>query len=650
MSNSIFIRLLSSPVDSKGDDLIREISAINHKGATSNIFLVDPHDFFVIPGFPFAYWARAIITVFSTFSALEPKFGIVIRGPEVINLERTLRLWFEVPSDSIGLTKKWVHYAKGGAYKPYSSDIHLFIDYSLDRDNIEPFRRPGNPDNYFKPGVTFTQRTSSQLSFRVLNSGCLTSPKGPGIIPSQNKWCNYLLALGNSAIFQKLVELRVGAADSAARSYDLDIIRKTPVPKPNTDELCSISRVIEKILHISTIVDSFTETSYSYILPIIVDTEFSSSIKLTLETMAVSKKKIGDYKKLIDENVSILYGISAVGINELIDNTINAERLESNNDDNFPETVIDSSDVDEVVDEEINNSPKEIISSLLSWCIGVAFGRWDVRRALDPTYLPPLPGQFDPLPICSPGMLQGVDGLHLAPSALTADYPLKIAVDGVLVDDPAHPRDMLAAVRNVLRLVWGDRVNAIEPEICQILAVPDLRAWFRDPKGFFAYHIKRYSKSRRKAPIYWLLQSPQRSYAIWLYYPRLNPDSLFHAAREYGDAKLQLEKDRLNEMSTTLEGVAGTSLKTREKQIARQTDLAAEIGTFQKKLDEAAALELNPDLNDGVLLNIAPLHALVPWKEAEKTWKELLSGAYEWSTIHQQLSKKGFSWASSPRR
>lgn len=33
-----------------------------------------------------------------------------------------------------------------------------------------------------------------------------------------------------------------------------------------------------------------------------------------------------------------------------------------------------------------------------------------------------------------------------------------------------------------------------------------------------------------------------------------------------------------------------------------------------------------PDLDDGVVLTIAPLHRLVPWREAEQRWKELLAG------------------------
>ena len=50
-------------------------------------------------------------------------------------------------------------------------------------------------------------------------------------------------------------------------------------------------------------------------------------------------------------------------------------------------------------------------------------------------------------------------------------------------------------------------------------------------------------------------------------------------------------------------------------------------------------LHLEPDLNDGVVLNIAPLWELVPWKEAKAYWEDLLAGKYEWSTIGKQLRK-----------
>jgi hypothetical protein len=73
----------------------------------------------------------------------------------------------------------------------------------------------------------------------------------------------------------------------------------------------------------------------------------------------------------------------------------------------------------------------------------------------------------------------------------------------------------------------------------------------------------------------------------------------------------------------------------------RQEDLISELRDFDDKLRRAANLHLEPDLNDGVVLNIALLHELVPWKEAKKYWVELLEGKYEWSAIGKQLRQNG---------
>ncbi|GAB4403024.1 MAG: hypothetical protein Kow00123_13830 [Anaerolineales bacterium] len=307
------------------------------------------------------------------------------------------------------------------------------------------------------------------------------------------------------------------------------------------------------------------------------------------------------------------------------------------------------------------------VQNLLMWCVGVAFGRWDIRMALDPSRLPPLGGPFDPLPRCALGALVGPDGLpvtkrspgyadagdakrsegstgdarHLGTSS-AAPYPLPIPWDGILVDDPTHPSDIVARVRKVLDLVWGDRSDTIEQEACRILGVRDLREWFRDPrKGFFAFHIKRYSKSRRKAPIYWLLQSEKRHYAIWIYCHRMRQDVLYAAGRSYADYKIVFERNHLEDLRADLESLSGSARRNREREIERQQKVIDDVVAFGKRLDAAALLDIPPDLNDGILISMAPLRELVPWSEVARMWESLRAGQYPWSTMSQQMRKKG---------
>jgi hypothetical protein len=54
-----------------------------------------------------------------------------------------------------------------------------------------------------------------------------------------------------------------------------------------------------------------------------------------------------------------------------------------------------------------------------------------------------------------------------------------------------------------------------------------------------------------------------------------------------------------------------------------------------------ALLRLTPDLNDGVVISIAPPRELVPWKEAQRTSEQLLKGEHAWSTMAQQMRERG---------
>ena len=66
----------------------------------------------------------------------------------------------------------------------------------------------------------------------------------------------------------------------------------------------------------------------------------------------------------------------------------------------------------------------------------------------------------------------------------------------------------------------------------------DVRHWLR--REFFAFHLQSYSKSRRKAPIYWPLSTPSGSYTLWLYYPQLSGQTLYIAVNDFIEPKLKL--------------------------------------------------------------------------------------------------------------
>jgi hypothetical protein len=276
---------------------------------------------------------------------------------------------------------------------------------------------------------------------------------------------------------------------------------------------------------------------------------------------------------------------------------------------------------------------------------------------------------FSQLPAYFPGQLVGPDGRMAQKGHIASDewlrmrvcgevkppidgedyiakhYPCEVSWDGLLVDDSQIQSDIVRRVREVFEFIWEGRAEAIEKEVCEILGFKELRDYFRKlgKGGFWEDHLSRYSRSRRNAPIYWLLQSSKKNYALWLYYQRLDKDLFFKALVNYVEPKIRLEVSRLETLRNQ-QAAAGESDKEAKrlaKELERQEDFLSELQDFEEKLRRAANLHIVPDLNDGVVLNIAPLWELVPWKEAKSYWEELLEGKYEWSSIGKQLRQKG---------
>lgn len=660
MVEAVFFRLLQEDVEDKPAALEAKIAALNIGEITDSVFGLSQHAFEDIPRSPFAYWTpQSFRDLFKVYPKAND-MALIGVGASTKNDFKYLRLWYEVLPASVAtqrestlLGKRWVGFAKGGAYSQFYSDIYLMLDWLNDgivlKEEIAEYRGSRGwgyhwtaelkkHEHYFRFGLTWSRRSQKGLSLRALPAGCVFADKGPAVFVANDdvQTLQALLGVTNSAIFRTLVELQM-----AFGSYEVGVIQRTPVPDSFGDELAPLALRAHDLQRERSLTD---ETTHVFQLPALVAVSGDSlnAASVTLAAQADERtQQFAAVQTQIDEIVFDLYGLSDEDrqlVMREMGTTVTAEGV--------------IADEDEPEEDDEATAPNDLpaqVMNLLMWCVGVAFGRWDVRKALDPSLLPPLPEPFDPLPRCTPGALMNADGLPAAQADVPGDYPLPIAWDGILVDDPAqeanpHSLDIVARVRGVITLLWGDhRADAIEAEICRVLEKPDLRAIFRDARqGLFAFHIKRYSKSRRKAPIYWLLQTGARTpnYGLWLYYPRIDGNTLF-IAEDIAYKKILREADRLNELKQGLEGLDRAARKQRDAEITAQTRLVDEVTGFHSKVRQLANLGLPPDHNDGVLISIAPLHELVPWKEAAAMWTKLTRGEYRWSTMSQRMNARG---------
>ena len=440
---------------------------LRHDESDVRFFDVAPQSFTVIPGKPFAYWVGdSVRNKFVEFLPLSSKLHLG-KGPDTGDDFRFLRLNWEVNTDP-GF---WVNHPKGGAFSRFYSDVHLVINWREKGRLVALVGNMRNPTYMYRPGITWSRRTSSKLSLRAMPAGCVFADKGPAGFIENDDLCELmaLLAIANSKPFRMLVELQLAAADAAARSYEVGIIQNTPFPALSAKQQQQFEMLSRRAWSLKRTADSTTETSHAFLLPAALRARAgnfdSPAIELELEQI----------KNKIDTLAYDLYGFAEVD-REVVDVPVeDSKNMASDEDDE---------------DVEVGTTSKD---SLLSWAVGVVFGRFDLRLATGEREALPEPDPFDPLPIRSPGMLS--DG----------DEPFH-ANEGILVVDQGNQNDLAHLIEEVL-----GRIDMPVPD--------DVRRWLQE--DFFAFHLQRFSKSRRKAPIYWPLATASGSYTCGSIIPAL---------------------------------------------------------------------------------------------------------------------------------
>jgi hypothetical protein len=570
VAKTIIFRLL---VDfDKAQSLSMAVGDLNSK----RIFVISSDHARDLPLQPLVYWVpQKTLKKLSQFDPLEPMGAVVRQGLGTGDNAQFIRAFWEVPAEKIAgflcLTPqdvrnqlsgeyKWAFHVRSGSSQPWYSPLTLVIEWSHQGEKLKnhwrskgesPSRYIPSEDLYFRPGISWTRRHFRLVPY-IVSAGCIPSASRYMAFPHEGCESDVIAI---SASILATAFMRFYGEKFEWPNHLVDAYKKIPF-LPIKDEL-SI-RLKDHIEHEVRERRNFYRNREPFL-----DFTLPSMIKSWVASESTGWSwftLIGDE---LEEEIGMSFGLAkdelailARDMNEAVQMRLRVSVAEN---DSSSDTEIESDG-----DSELNFdlSQRGIASDVISWVFGVLIGRWDVRYALDPSISPCLPEVFAPNNAFPLGSLLGSDGhpatkeddieshYLAAPEGSNLNqekifcndrkYPVTVSWDGILVDDTEHPTDVLAGVRRILEKIWPNEHEKQEEMFCDALQIKNLGDYLRKAGkgGFWNDHIKRYSMSRRKAPIYWLLQSSKKNYAIWLYYHRLDKDLLSRPVGLYPEQEL----------------------------------------------------------------------------------------------------------------
>ena len=650
----------------------------------SGMRLLPPQRFAALASSPLCHWASD-----SLFSLAEsaPSLETILEDAGVGAAPQAdfFNLWWEVPTHLIGLSQRWVRISNGGAFSPYHRADYLVVDWQdngkravADLNHRYPYLngnvgiRIQRTHLFGKPGITYGKRTD-RFNAQVLPADQMFTFEGIAVFPdSKNEdFMLGLLAYLNSRFVAYYLNLTAGL-----HKNDVYICR---LPFPLSEqEVTRLGQIVRRVLRFVAKAVAIEESH-----PL-----FSGAFLGVRPAMSI-RRLAADFKQRdrineaqyfeaisgIEDSVTRLCGLDAEMLSEVerdqgFDVFRSAQRTNhgsgasttpererpgfcrsgfEQSSDLFRYCINKGVPVSHAVRElNASNEVEEetvnwFANSILSYALGVALGRWDINYATGEQAAPELPDPFAPLPVCPPGQLQNAQGLPLGKEEVGRmkeegnwNYPIEIPWDGILVDDPNHPLDLERRVREVIEIIWsgqdgGPTAEAIEHEACEILGVKSLRDYFRKPAGFFADHLKRYSKSRRQAPIYWPLSTASGSYTLWIYYHRLTDQTLHTALADFLEPKIRHVQAELDAHQA-----GGNGQKAGESR-----DFLDELKDLRDEIERIIKLPWKPNLNDGVLITASPLWKLFrlsKWqKDLKACWDDLEAGEYDWAHLAHSI-------------
>ena len=565
--------------------------------SVDNIYRVNTNDFTNLPNSVIGYnFDESILEVFRNPSISDR--GFTAYGGHKFHVQLFIRLFYEVTDNNL-----FHPVAGNGKFYLYYAPYRDVVEWKNNGERVQAMNLIRNPEFQNTIGIYYGER-GDIVDSQILKPNMFTTQGYIGIPAKTPIDDKVSLSFLNSALAQFLLNLYSGGHKMTTYVNLLPMPEYKHVSGTIADTMTDVISLKRKWYSLDE-----TNLEYRGLLAQIC----SSQSHCQTITEAISETQIhlsedsNTYIESVRKNDNFWIELAKIDSHSAFFNTVSRFASDRPSEELIS---IDNASAANIIDKKI--LVKEIIQEL----VGFAFGRWDISYATGAKPIPEFGDIFDPLPFMPVVSLE----------KKSASYPLDIPSDGILVGEANNPRSIVRRIREAIQVIWGDSANDIEYELCQLIGYDSLQDYFDSPQGFFDYHFKRYTKSRRKAPIYWPLTSEHGEYTYWVYYPKLSQNTLPGIILMLG-----------TEIEEVRSGLTFTQLKHDKAEENRLRTILADLEGMVTALHKIIELPYKPNHDDGVPVTAAPLAGFFAhnlWRaECNNNLENLNKGEYDWSHL-----------------
>jgi hypothetical protein len=307
-------------------DLRQQMFVRTLRGETTGVrFDIPRRDFGTIEGAPLSYRRLVIMAaLFRGNPRLSPAYADIKIGHQTFDDDRFVRFWWEIPTEARGPRNVWVPFAKGGDFSRFYADVYLLVRwdddapavYATRTSNFSVLLTTNSAQYLYRPGLTWPL-AASVFNVRILPPGCIFAHKGPAIFPIDDSKSFFLATILNSELALFTLKGLTSREEMGGR-WEAGVVKRLPIVSPNSDQQRRLSELGKAIFDAKCKWDASNEISSSFDRPWLVGRDEpspSNGIASRLASLLTSEERetalAQDHENSLNEQVYTLYGISS---------------------------------------------------------------------------------------------------------------------------------------------------------------------------------------------------------------------------------------------------------------------------------------------------------------------------------------------------